>query len=234
MNVIFDLGRVVLEWDYEAILASMFDDAPTREKVRDEVFLHEDWITLDRGEMEQSAAIARFAGRTGVDAARMRVLMDKVPESLRPMEETLSLVRGLKKLGHDRFCLSNMHKASYEYLVANHAFWNLFNGVVISAYVGMVKPDRAIYEHVLDKFGLDANETLLVDDAQANLDGAAQLGIRGILFADAEDCAKHLSERFGIDVPPPLESLRGSPEEGAADGIGGDDSPAAGPHAATK
>jgi putative hydrolase of the HAD superfamily len=70
--------------------------------------------------------------------------------------------------------------------------------VVISSEVGIRKPSRRIYAIACQLLGIDPHQAVMVDDLQQNLDGAARLGIAGVLHTDATDTRKQLSERFGI------------------------------------
>jgi putative hydrolase of the HAD superfamily len=70
--------------------------------------------------------------------------------------------------------------------------------VVISSEVGVRKPSRRIYAIACERLGIDPRQAVMVDDLQQNLDGAARLGIAGVLHTDAANTRTQLSERFGI------------------------------------
>jgi putative hydrolase of the HAD superfamily len=72
--------------------------------------------------------------------------------------------------------------------------------VVISSEVGIRKPSRRIYAIACERLGIDPRQAVMVDDLQQNLDGAARLGIAGVLHTDAADTGQQLSERFGMGV----------------------------------
>ncbi len=73
------------------------------------------------------------------------------------------------------------------------SFFSLFEGRVISCEVGLCKPELGIYTRLLERFGLDPNETVFIDHAPANLEAAAQLGIGTIRFTSVETCSAELS-----------------------------------------
>ena len=193
----FDLGGVVVRWDPDAIIAGVFSDEKTRAKVREGLFAHPDWLELDRGTLGREAAITRAAQRTGISASDMKRLMHAVPPSLVVFPETVELLRKLKKKGYPLYCLSNMHFASIEHLEQKESFWDVFDGRVISCRLQLCKPEPGIYEHLLRAFGLEASETIFIDDVQKNLDAAAKLGIRTLRFENAAQCERELA-RFGI------------------------------------
>ena len=72
--------------------------------------------------------------------------------------------------------------------------------VVISAEVGIRKPSRRIYAIACERLGVDPEEAVMIDDLQQNLDGAARIGIAGVLHTGAADTRRQLAERFGIDA----------------------------------
>jgi len=74
--------------------------------------------------------------------------------------------------------------------------------VVISSEVGVRKPSRRIYALACEGLGVRPEEAVMIDDLQQNLDGAARLGIAGILHTSAADTRRQLADRFGVLVRP--------------------------------
>jgi putative hydrolase of the HAD superfamily len=194
MNIVFDLGGVVVTWKPEAIIANVFADPAVREIVRKEVFEHPDWPELDRGTLPWHDAVARAAQRSGLPAADVARLLREVPPSLKTVPETVDLMYRLKAGGHTLYCLSNMHIASIDYLEQHCTFWDVFAGKVISCRVNLCKPEPAIYAHLLDTHGLEPRNTVFIDDVQVNLDAARQFGIRTIQFLNASQCDQELAQ----------------------------------------
>ena len=192
MNLVFDLGGVVVRWDPDAIIAGVFSDSSIHSTMKAGVFAHPDWLELDRGTLEREEAIARAALRTGVALEEIRRLLHAVPPSLTVFPDTVDLLYRLKRQRYPLYCLSNMHFASIEYLEREHTFWEVFDGRVISCRLQLCKPESAIYEHLLQTYALAASETLFIDDVQKNLDAAAALGIRTLRFENAGQCEREL------------------------------------------
>ena len=95
------------------------------------------------------------------------------------------------------YALSNWSAETFPRAQARFAFLQWFRGIVISGALGMAKPEPAIYRHVLETHGLDAAETLFIDDAPANVAAAEALGIRAIRFTDADTLRAEL-EALGL------------------------------------
>jgi putative hydrolase of the HAD superfamily len=69
----------------------------------------------------------------------------------------------------------------------------LFNGIVASGEIGLVKPQPEIFEYLLNRYGLVAADTVFIDDHAANIVAARALGLHAILFQTAQQCATELS-----------------------------------------
>lgn len=192
MNLIFDLGGVVVRWDPAAIIASVFDDEDLQAKVRDGVFAHADWLELDRGTLAREDAIRRAAERVGMAQTEIRRLLLAVPPSLVPIPETVDLLYRLKAQGHPLYCLSNMHVASIEHLEREQKFFEVFTGKVISCRLKLCKPEPAIYHEALKLHGLEAKDTVFIDDVDVNIEAAAGVGLHTIQFQNAAQCEREL------------------------------------------
>lgn len=192
MNIVFDLGGVVFRWDPDAIARSVFADSETQRRVKAEIFGHEDWVALDRGTLEPGKAAVRGTSRTGLPREDIERLLGEVPRSLTPLPGTFELIHEAKRAGNRLYVLSNMQFSSITHLEASHDIWHLFDGAVISCRINKVKPELAIYEHLLQEYRLQATETVFIDDMLENLAPAAALGIHTIGFVDAAQCREDL------------------------------------------
>jgi putative hydrolase of the HAD superfamily len=193
MNLVFDLGGVVFTWNPEQIIQQMFHDHKTRHRVKEEIFHHNDWIALDRGTLDRETAIQRAASRTGLSRKDVAMLINNIPHFLVPVPETIDLIRRIKRTtAHHLFVLSNMHTASIRHLEQTYPVWDLFDGIVISSHIRMVKPELDIYRYLIKQYGLSPTDTVFIDDTQVNLDAALQVGIQTIRFENPEQCERAL------------------------------------------
>jgi putative hydrolase of the HAD superfamily len=196
-NVIFDLGGVVLEWSPDAILEGYYTDPQERAAMKTALFKHPDWLQMDRGTLTESEALARLQQRTGRPVAELSGLFDAVRGSLRPKADTLALLKSLARRDVPLYCLSNMPASTFAYLREQHAFWNVFKGIVISGEIKMAKPEREIFEYLLRRYALAAADTVFVDDHAPNIAAAEKVGLHTVWFRDAAQCALELEQLLG-------------------------------------
>lgn len=197
MNVVFDLGGVVVTWQPGVLIARLFIDPVIRATVRREIVDHEDWLALDRGDLTQKDALLRAAARTGLPAAEVTRFFDAVPASLVAIPETVDLMYRVKHAGHRLYCLSNMPAASIAHLERAYDFWEVFEGTVISSRIGLIKPEPAIYAYLLERYRLVATDTIFIDDIDINLAAAAACGIQPMKFEHPAQCGAALA-RLGL------------------------------------
>ena len=192
MNLIFDLGGVLVRWDPDAIIAGVFSDRALQAKVKADVLGHADWLEVDRGTLDLDQAIQRAARRTGMTHDELERLFAAVPSSLVPFPDSVALLYKLKARGYPLYCLSNMGHASIDHLEREHKFFEVFRGKIVSCRLKLCKPEPAIYQHALQTYGLKAQETVFIDDVEKNVAAAARLGIHGIQFRGLAQCERDL------------------------------------------
>lgn len=192
MNIVFDLGGVVFDWNPKKLLDRHFEDSQIQHLVRKQLIEHADWVALDRGTLDIDDAVARGAERCDLPRSDIRNLMDEVPASLMPFHDTIELIRSVRETDNKLFVLSNMQSDSIAYLEATHDIWDMFDGIVISCRIQMVKPEPGIYEYLLSEHRLVAEQTVFIDDLSENLAAARAFGIQTIQFKDAAQCRQDL------------------------------------------
>ena len=105
-------------------------------------------------------------------------------------EEMLALFRKLKGSGVPTGLLSNSWGGGYP----TELFPDMFDAVVISGEVGMRKPEPRIFQHAAQLLGLAPEECVFIDDIQANITAAEQLGFTGVLHSAAADTARQVAD----------------------------------------
>ena len=104
------------------------------------------------------------------------------------------LVARVEKLRNDykTAMLTNMGSETLDTIFNEEERARLFDAVVVSSEVGLIKPSRDIFEDTLERLGVQPEETIIIDDRPVNIDGAERLGMKTILFATNEQFEREL------------------------------------------
>lgn len=191
-NVVFDAGGVLLEWNPAAVIARLHPDPETQAILRRQMFEHQDWLEFDRGTYDEAAAAEHFARLSGRSAEETRTLIRATRESLTPIAGTIALLEDLARAGVHLYLLSNMPVSTFDYLTRKFAWFGHFRQLVISGAILMVKPEPAIYKHLVEQTGIVPAESIFIDDLLKNIVAARECGLHAILFRDPPSCRAEL------------------------------------------
>lgn len=176
-SIVFDLGGVMVDFDPKAYLVDRLCNAEIEEQVYDLTFGSEEWQLLDAGQISRFEGNhrmlekARAAGR----AFEVQGVLDDWLHILRPRRKMQELVQRLKSHGYCVYYLSNIPQDVLDLLVAQGVLAQ-FDGGVASCEVHINKPDPRIYQALLDKYSLKADESIFIDDRLENVQAAFELG----------------------------------------------------------
>ncbi|VTU20725.1 HAD family hydrolase [Variovorax sp. PBL-E5] len=189
MNIVFDLGAVLLTWEPVPLVQTQFAHlAPTAEAAHAlarQMFHHEDWLGFDRGTHSLDDAIGRMALRLSLPVDRLEAALAPMGERLEPIAPTLELLdqlRARRDAGEDLrlYYLSNMPSPYARVLEVRHAFFRWFDGGIFSGDVKMIKPQPEIYTLLATRYRLAAEQTVFIDDSLPNVVAAREMGWHAI------------------------------------------------------
>lgn len=183
-NLILDIGNVICEWNPER-LCSMGGGTPEQQAELLEITIkHDDWLLLDKGLINAEQAKHNAIQRSTLPAEMIGAVYDNTPVSLTPLEPTLAAMQRAADAGVPMYILSNMAEHSWHYLKANIDCWRLCKGIVTSWEAQLMKPDKAIYEHLCNQYNLVPAECIFIDDMKVNIDAAIDCGWQGEQLTD--------------------------------------------------
>jgi 2-haloacid dehalogenase len=185
--VIFDLGGVLLDWNPRYLYRKMFDDEAAMEHFLSEVCTMDWHEANDRG-VSFEVTCAQLAADHPEHAEYIWAWGTRTEEMVGgPIEGTVEVLRELIRAGCVRvFALTNMEAHTYPLRRERYDFLGWFEGTVVSSSEGMIKPDPRIFEVLLERYGLDAASTLMIDDSARNIAAARALGMPTVLFESPE------------------------------------------------
>ena len=185
-NVIFDFGNVLARFEPRDMVAHFEPNPRNADLLTEVVFDRLYWNDADAGTITDDETKTAFCTRLPPELHAVACnIYDAWPTLLPPIDGMATLVKDLKNRGYNLYLLSNIsNKFADEYRGVPWLaeLFSLFDGLVFSAPIGLVKPHREIYEHLLTRFSLNADECVFIDDSPQNIDGCEAVGIRGILF----------------------------------------------------
>jgi putative hydrolase of the HAD superfamily len=186
--LVFDVGGVIVRWQPLELMRAHLPMAAPEEAMR-QVFQAwapgADWLDFDLGRVEPDELAERIAARTGYPRAAVASLIAAVPHHLQPMPESVALIERVRAAGHRLALLSNMPRTYADHLEATHDCFGWFDQRVWSGRVGLVKPERAIFEHLQSALGIAASQALFLDDHGGNVEAARALGWHALHFESA-------------------------------------------------
>lgn len=193
-NIIYDLGNVLIKFQPSSFLNKYIEEKD-REEVFRIIFRSQEWLDLDRGILNYNEAIELFSERLPkYKKAIKEFFQNKIEQCLEPIKENIEILERHSENGYKLYILSNFHKEAFENLYKKWDFFSKFHGKVISYECNLLKPEKEIYIHILEKYKLNPQETLFIDDHEPNVIAANKLGINVIHL----DCCTELEEKLQI------------------------------------
>lgn len=189
MNIVFDLGAVVIDWEPARLLQAHFPEhAPDTDAARvlaRAFFHHPDWQDFDRGVRDVDDVVERTAARLSLPRDRLHDFVAPLGEHLMPIDasvDLLSTLRDRRSAGEAirLHYLSNMPVPYARALERRFSFFQWFDGGIFSGDVKLIKPDGDIYEMLAWRHGLEPSRTLFIDDMPANVEAARAQGWHAI------------------------------------------------------
>lgn len=196
--IVFDLGGVLMDWNPRYLYCEKL--GVERELV-DQFLAHVDFFEwnkeLDRGRPFSTAISdlsTRFPQYSRLIRAYDEYYLDTVKGSF-PL--VVDILARLKRLAYPLYALSNWPAEKFYQVRPQHAFFDWFDGMLISGDVHLIKPDHAIYRLLLERIGRAAEECVFIDDNADNIESARRIGFQTVQFQSAHQLEAELN-RLGI------------------------------------
>ena len=181
-NIIFDVGKVLVEYDPDGMMKKLGFDEETLQTVNQAVFQNELWNESDRGVLSPEELLEAFIDNNPVYEKEIRQVIDAVGDTISLMPYTVEWVKGLKERGYHLYILSNYAEYTYEKTSHKMEFLPYMNGVVFSYRCKLIKPEKEIYEYICKTYELKPEESVFLDDREDNVEAARNMGMHGIVF----------------------------------------------------
>ena len=185
-NYIFDFGQVIVKFDTQYLTSVYIKNENHIKMVEEAVFDRIYWDRLDAGTITDEEVKKGFCKRLPVELQKSACLVyDNWYKNLKFILGVPELIKDIKAKGGKVYLLSNISKTfaeKYTTVPAIKELFGLFDGLVFSAPLGIVKPNKEIFQYILNEYSLISEETVFIDDNERNILSAKTQGINGYLF----------------------------------------------------
>ena len=192
-TVIFDIGNVLVDFDWDGFIHRMF---PGREELITEldeaVWGGGRWDRLDAGDPPEEVFRNIIAHAPEHEQELRKVFMN-VGDTLRKRPASSVWIKDIKSRGYRVLYLSNYSRYVMGLNPDVLDFLPLMDGGVFSCDVKLIKPDRKIYECITEKYSLVPSECVFIDDIERNVQAARDFGFHAIQFGYFEQAKKDLN-----------------------------------------
>lgn len=194
--IIFDFGGVLLDWDPRNLYRRFFPEQPEAM----EAFLAEinfsEWNAAQDGGRPLAEGVRELSSRFPQYAYLARAYHKYWEASINgPVPGSADILQRLKTRGFALYGLSNWSSETFPIARAKYEIFNLFDDIVISGEAGLIKPDPAIFTHLLRRIGRLPGECLFIDDSLPNVQCADRMGFAAVHFRNGEQLQSDLIAR---------------------------------------
>lgn len=191
-TIIFDVGKVLYQWDARLLVNKLADDPKERAFLADEVLGFAWHMRTDEGESIDDLVVERIAQYPDYEFA-MRAYRARFLETIPgPVPGMLDLVRQLAAKNYPIYGITNFGSEFWDMFRPTAPIFDLFTDIIVSGKEKIAKPDLAIYALAIEKWSLNPVKSLFIDDRDENIAAAKQAGLGGHIFKNHDELAVYL------------------------------------------
>jgi len=190
--VLFDLGKVLLDWDSRYYYARFFSSDDALEHFVHNVIAHDWYLEMDAGKPADQA-IAERSRAFPEHAALIARWKEGWPVMMRgAISGSVAILDELRRRGVRLYALTNFSRETWPIARARFDFLSWFEDAIVSGEHGIVKPDPRIFELAISRCRLDPERTAFIDDVPANVEAGRACGLHAIHFTSPEKLREDL------------------------------------------
>jgi 2-haloacid dehalogenase len=185
-HIVFDIGKVLIHYDPNIPFSRLIPDDAERNEFFDTVCTHEWNLEQDRGrswEEAEALLVEQFPDKADLIRGFRLHWHEMVSHSY---DDSVDIMLDLIQQGRDVTMLTNFAADTFKQAREMYPFLKVPRGVTVSGEIGLIKPDREIYNTHAANFDLEPAACLFIDDSQKNVDGAIAAGWQSVLFTGAD------------------------------------------------
>lgn len=199
-TIIFDLGGVLIDWNPRHLYRKIFDDEQQMESFLSEITTS-DWNEEQDAGRPVAEATELLVRQHPSYKKEIEAFYGRWPEMLGgPIQGTVDIFKALKQAKQHRiYALTNWSAETFPVAQERYDFLQWFEGILVSGVEKLKKPDPRIYQLILDRYAITAENAVFIDDNLRNVKAADACGIHGIHFESPDQLRQALSN-YNISI----------------------------------
>lgn len=194
-TAVFDVGNVLIRWDPFRVYREMIPDEAKRHWFLQNVCTAAWNLEQDRGRSWEEGVALLVASHPEWEA-QIRAYDERWHEAVPGLiEDSVAVLEDLKARGDKVYAITNFSREKWAECLIRFPFLQSFDGVVVSAHEGVIKPDPAIYRILFERYDLAPQDCIFIDDSAKNIETARAVGMQGIHFVEPIDLREELARR---------------------------------------
>lgn len=192
-HIIFDIGNVLLNYQPLEYLNKYYSK-DISEDLYKIIFQSPEWIELDKGTIPIQEVINILSLKYPKYNQEIELILNHWTDMMTPITKNVEIAKKLKQNGYHLYLLSNFHKVAFDQMIHKYDFFQLFDGQIISSHVHLLKPNKDIYIALLNKYDLQPQDCLFIDDTRINTLAAMSIRIKTIYLPYQNDLKQELTK----------------------------------------
>jgi putative hydrolase of the HAD superfamily len=208
MNIVFDFGAVLVNWQPQMVVRKHFPSIAhspeTAAQLASSFFAHPDWQEFDAGRVSPEEISLLSAKRLNLDVQAVQHMVNDIEDHITPIPSSVQVLESLfaqkEAKAYKLYFLSNM-PAPYARGLERHAFMRCFDGGIWSGDHGLIKPQPEIFQKLEAMYGLKGMKILFIDDHPANIEAAQKETWQTIHLTDPSKLPELLLAKLAQSMP---------------------------------
>ncbi len=190
-TIIFDFGGVLIDWNPRYMYRDEFEESSEMEYFLNEVCT-DDWnLQQDKGR-SLAEATRILQGKFPEHVSKIQLYYDQWEKMIKgTIPQNVTLLRKLKEK-YKLYGLTNWSAETFPIVFKRYSFFELFDGIVISGEENLIKPDKKIFERMLELYHLESKNSLFIDYNINNIQAAKEIGFVTIHVTEKTDLKSEL------------------------------------------
>jgi putative hydrolase of the HAD superfamily len=193
-NIVFDLGNVLISFKPSEYFDKKKYPEVIKKTILSDIFASHEWRLLDNGDITTQEAIEAISKKSSMKKEEIAHIFNLRTDLIFPLDSNVRLLPGLKKRGLKLFYLSNFPLDIFDEVRSGYYLFKHFEGGLISAEAKSSKPEKRIYELLIEKYSLLPEECLFIDDLEINVSTALAIGMKGLFTNGSLEISKDIEK----------------------------------------